>query len=191
MVFMVRRKFEKQLNRENARVADLTYVKTHIGWVYVAFIIDLFSRFIVGWQISTSLRSDLAIDEQKTINLARTGAGLVSHFAGMKAASTDHLPPQIKDIAENLKTQYDMANHAPNTQGLWILLIVRTRRIRCLVCLPYNRARNHDVRPSPHRAQTYLPLVVELSTERLVHPPWLRTETTRERERRVFHPTCL
>ena len=43
-------------------VADLTYVKTHSGWVYVAFIIDVFSRFIVGWQISTSLRSDLAID---------------------------------------------------------------------------------------------------------------------------------
>jgi hypothetical protein len=43
-------------------VADLTYVKTHSGWVYVAFIVDVFSRFIVGWQISTSLRSDLAID---------------------------------------------------------------------------------------------------------------------------------
>jgi transposase InsO family protein len=47
MVFMVRRKSAKQLNRENARVADLTYVKTHSGWVYVAFIIDVFSRFIV------------------------------------------------------------------------------------------------------------------------------------------------
>ena len=43
-------------------VADLTYVKTHVGWVYVAFVIDVFSRFVVGWQISTSLRSDLAID---------------------------------------------------------------------------------------------------------------------------------
>jgi transposase InsO family protein len=30
-------------------VADLTYVKTHTGWVYVAFIIDVFSRAIVGW----------------------------------------------------------------------------------------------------------------------------------------------
>lgn len=43
-------------------VADLTYVKTHTGWVYVAFIIDVYSRFIVGWQASQSLRSDLAID---------------------------------------------------------------------------------------------------------------------------------
>lgn len=43
-------------------VADLTYVKTHSGWVYVAFVTDVFSRFVVGWQCSTSLRSDLAID---------------------------------------------------------------------------------------------------------------------------------
>jgi putative transposase len=43
-------------------VADLTYVKTHTGWVYVAFIIDVFSRMIVGWQASKSLRADLAID---------------------------------------------------------------------------------------------------------------------------------
>ncbi len=43
-------------------MADLTYVKTHVGFVYVAFILDVFSRFIVGWQVSNSLRSDLAID---------------------------------------------------------------------------------------------------------------------------------
>jgi putative transposase len=43
-------------------VADLTYVKTHAGWVYVAFVIDVFSRFVVGWQVSTSLRTDLALD---------------------------------------------------------------------------------------------------------------------------------
>jgi putative transposase len=43
-------------------VADLTYVKTHSGWVYVAFIIDVFSRFVVGWQASRSLRADLALD---------------------------------------------------------------------------------------------------------------------------------
>jgi transposase InsO family protein len=36
-------------------VADLTYVKTHSGWVYVAFVIDVFSRRIVGWQVSRSL----------------------------------------------------------------------------------------------------------------------------------------
>jgi putative transposase len=43
-------------------VADLTYVKTHTGWVYVAFVIDVFSRFIVGWQASRSLHAELALD---------------------------------------------------------------------------------------------------------------------------------
>jgi putative transposase len=59
-------------------VADLTYVKTHTGWVYVAFIIDVFSRLIVGWQASRSLRSDLAIDalEMAVFNRRRAGADL-------------------------------------------------------------------------------------------------------------------
>jgi putative transposase len=43
-------------------VADLTYVKTHAGWVYVAFVIDVFSRSVVGWQAARSLRTDLALD---------------------------------------------------------------------------------------------------------------------------------
>ena len=65
-------------------VADLTYVKTHSGWVYVAFIIDVYSRMIVGWQASRSLRSDLAIDalEMAVWNRQRAGHnldGLVHH----------------------------------------------------------------------------------------------------------------
>ena len=43
-------------------VADLTYVATWSGFVYVAFVIDAFSRFIVGWQTSRSLRTDLPLD---------------------------------------------------------------------------------------------------------------------------------
>ena len=57
-------------------VADLTYVKTFSGWVYVAFIIDVFSRAIVGWQISTSLRSDLAIDALEMAIYSRNGHDL-------------------------------------------------------------------------------------------------------------------
>jgi transposase InsO family protein len=43
-------------------VADLTYVVTWRGFVYVAFVTDVFSRKIVGWRVSSSLRSDLALD---------------------------------------------------------------------------------------------------------------------------------
>jgi putative transposase len=63
-------------------VADLTYVKTHVGFVYVAFVVDVFSRFVVGWQVSSSLRSDLAIDALEMAIFARRKdslGGLVHH----------------------------------------------------------------------------------------------------------------
>jgi putative transposase len=63
-------------------VADLTYVKTHAGWVYVAVVIDAFSRFVVGWQASWSLRADLALDAlEMALWRRRTKrlAGLVHH----------------------------------------------------------------------------------------------------------------
>jgi putative transposase len=43
-------------------VADLTYLRTGSGWVYAAFVIDVYSRMIVGWQLATHLRTDLALD---------------------------------------------------------------------------------------------------------------------------------
>lgn len=43
-------------------VADITYVDTAGGFVYTAFILDLFSRMIVGWQVSDTLRAELALD---------------------------------------------------------------------------------------------------------------------------------
>jgi putative transposase len=55
-----------QLNREGIRVADLTYVRTWAGFVYVSFVTDVFSRRIVGWQASRSLRTDLALNASGT-----------------------------------------------------------------------------------------------------------------------------
>ena len=43
-------------------VSDLTYVATWRGFVYVAFVIDAYARRIVGWRVSSSLRTDLALD---------------------------------------------------------------------------------------------------------------------------------
>jgi transposase InsO family protein len=61
-------------------VADITYVATWTGFVYVAFVIDVFSRAIVGWRVSSSLRSDLALDALEQALWARQpGGGLVHH----------------------------------------------------------------------------------------------------------------
>ena len=61
-------------------VADLTYVATWAGFVYVAFVTDVFSRKIVGWRVSSSLRSDLALDALEQALHARSDLdGLVHH----------------------------------------------------------------------------------------------------------------
>src|SRR5581483_7255001 len=43
-------------------LADLTYIRTWSGWVYVAFVLDAYSRRIVGWQAATHMRTDLPLD---------------------------------------------------------------------------------------------------------------------------------
>lgn len=56
-------------------VADITYIRTHAGWVYAAFVLDVFSRYVTGWQVSTSLRTDLALDALDMGLWARRRAG--------------------------------------------------------------------------------------------------------------------
>jgi transposase InsO family protein len=61
-------------------VADLTFVATWRGFVYVAFVIDVFSRMIVGWRASNSLRTDLALDALEQAIWSRSATeGLVHH----------------------------------------------------------------------------------------------------------------
>ena len=65
-------------------VADITYCRTFAGWVYAAFVIDVFSRRVVGWQLAKNLRTDLALDALEMGLWARrregrSTAGMVHH----------------------------------------------------------------------------------------------------------------
>ncbi len=63
-------------------VSDFTYVATWAGFVYVALVIDVFARRIVGWRMSASLRTDFVLDALEQAIHARGGdrpAGLVHH----------------------------------------------------------------------------------------------------------------
>jgi putative transposase len=62
-------------------VADLTYIRTWVGFVYAAFVIDVFSRLIVGWQLATHLRAELTLDALAMALWRRGGEiqGLVHH----------------------------------------------------------------------------------------------------------------
>ena len=55
-------------------VADFTYVATWGGFVYVAFVIDVFARRIVGWRVASSLRTDFVLDALEQAIYARCGA---------------------------------------------------------------------------------------------------------------------
>jgi len=52
-------------------VADFTYVSTWQGWLYVAFVIDVFARRIVGWRVSTSMHTDFVLDALEQALYAR------------------------------------------------------------------------------------------------------------------------
>jgi len=62
-------------------VADITYVATWAGFVYVAFVVDVFSRCIVGWRVSRSLRTDIALDALEQALWARPSTGGLVHHS--------------------------------------------------------------------------------------------------------------
>lgn len=67
--------------RNQAWVADITYIRTEEGWLYLAAIMDLWSRKIVGWQTSDSLKSELVTDAlQQAIDRRRPTKGLIHHL---------------------------------------------------------------------------------------------------------------
>lgn len=57
-------------------VSDLTYVRTHAGFRYVAFVIDVYARMIVGWQVSSSLKTAIALDALEQAIWARRAGPL-------------------------------------------------------------------------------------------------------------------
>ena len=57
-------------------VSDFTYVATWGGFVYVAFVIDVFTRRIVGWRVSASMRTDCVLDALEQAIYARRGDAL-------------------------------------------------------------------------------------------------------------------
>ena len=62
-------------------VADITYVATWSGFVYVAFVVDVFSRYIVGWRVLKSLQADIVLDALEQALWARGKPIGVTHHS--------------------------------------------------------------------------------------------------------------
>jgi transposase InsO family protein len=113
-------------------VADLTFVATWRGFVYVAFVIDVFSRMIVGWRVSSSLRTDLALDAlEQALHMRDTDAGLVHHSdRGTQYVSiryTERLAEAgIERSVGSIGDSYDNAL-AESVNGLYKTEVIRKR----------------------------------------------------------------
>jgi transposase InsO family protein len=111
-------------------VADLTYVPTWRGFAYVAFVTDVFSRRIVGWRVSSSLRSDLALDAlEQALHERHDVDGLVHHSdRGVQYLSiryTDRLAEAgIEASVGSIGDSYDNAL-AETINGLYKAEVIR------------------------------------------------------------------
>jgi transposase InsO family protein len=113
-------------------VADLTYVATWRGFVYVAFVIDVYARRIVGWRVSSSLRSDIALDALEQALYARPAIDQLVHHSDrgtqyLSIRYTDRLAEAgIEPSVGSVGDSYDNAL-AESVIGLYKTEVIRRR----------------------------------------------------------------
>ena len=87
-------------------VTDITYLPTAAGWVYLAVVLDLFSRKIVGWAIDTSLATDLVAQAlRQAIESRQPGPGLIHHSDRGSQYTSD----RYQSILHGLKVTVSMS----------------------------------------------------------------------------------
>ena len=97
-------------------LADITYVETDQGWLYLATVLDLYSRKIVGWAMCDHLRADLPLAALRmAISAQRPGAGLIHHSdRGVQYASADYRKVmQSAGFRASMSRKADCYDNAP------------------------------------------------------------------------------
>jgi len=97
-------------------LADITYIETDQGWLYLAAVMDLYSRRIVGWAMADHLRADLPLAALKmAISGQRPGAGLIHHSdRGVQYASADYRKVmQSAGFRASMSRKADCYDNAP------------------------------------------------------------------------------
>jgi Transposase and inactivated derivatives len=140
-------------------VADITYIRTFEGWLYLAAVMDLFSRKIVGWAMSERMTSDLAIAAIKmAIKRRKPSKGLIHHSdRGVQYASS----PYRKILKQNgiigsMSRKGNCWDNAPMESffstlktecirdKIYLARILAKREIFEYIEIDYNRKRRHS-----------------------------------------------
>ena len=93
-------------------VADITYIRTLSGWLYLAVVIDLFSRKVVGWSMANDMRAELVC---KALKMAKKNC---INFAGGMHHS-DRGSQYCSDIFQNLLKEYGMVPSMSRKGNCW------------------------------------------------------------------------
>lgn len=121
--------------RDRLWTGDITYLRTGEGYLYLAAVIDLFSRRVVGWSMAAHLRQELVIDAlTMAVSRRRPAPGLIFHSdrggqyssGGFRALLTAH------HIRQSMGRRGDCYDNAP-TESFWSTLkreLARTFRTR-------------------------------------------------------------
>jgi putative transposase len=97
-------------------LADITYIETDPGWLYLAAVMDLYSRRIVGWAMADHLRAGLALAALRmAISAQRPSAGLIHHSdRGVQYASADYRKlMQSAGLRASMSRKGDCYDNAP------------------------------------------------------------------------------
>jgi putative transposase len=140
-------------------LADITYIETDQGWLYLATVMDLYSRRIVGWAMADHLRADLPLAALRmAISTQRPGAGLIHHSdRGVQYASSEyHNVMQFAGFRASMSRKADCYDNAPMESFFHTLktelvhhrhYATRTEAIRDIFAYIegfYNRTRRHS-----------------------------------------------
>lgn len=97
-------------------VADITYIPTREGWVYLAAVEDLFSRRVVGWSLSASMTSRLVVDAlEMAVGRRRPGEGLLAHSDRGSQYASEHYQRALagEGIVCSMSRKGDCWDNAP------------------------------------------------------------------------------
>lgn len=126
--------------------ADISYIWTAEGWLYLAVVLDLFSRRVVGWATSDRLKRSLAVEALRRALVARNPApGLVHHsdrgpilLGGLPSATPKTGHPDLHERARQLLRQRDGGKVLQDHQ-------VRADLAGCMAIPPAGRKRSRQI----------------------------------------------
>ncbi|UGY30430.1 IS3 family transposase [Bradyrhizobium sp. 2S1] len=140
-------------------LADITYIETDQGWLYLATVMDLYSRRIVGWAMADHLRAELPLAALRmAVSAQRPGAGLIHHSdRGVQYASAEYRKVvQSAGLRASMSRKADCYDNAPMESFFHTLKIElvyhthyatraeATRDIFAYIEGFYNRTRRHS-----------------------------------------------